>query len=147
MNRFVPFECIAAVRFMREGLIQTTLIIVGVALGVSVIVFMSALLSALQTNLFRRTLNYQAQIVILPPEEVARPLRLTNSGAIASLVQPRSQRLQPIDQWQKVQQQIARMPDVVAITPIAISKARGKLFFGSRTSPAGIVAISKPVNA
>ena len=75
MNRFVPFECIAAIRFMREGLIQTTLIIVGVALGVSVIVFMSALLSALQTNLFRRTLNYQAQIVILPPEEVARPLR------------------------------------------------------------------------
>ena len=118
MNRFVPFECIAAIRFMREGLIQTILIIVGVALGVSVIVFMSALLGALQTNLFRRTLNYQAQIVILPPEEVARPLRPSNRGTMATLVQPRSQRLRSIDQWQKVQEQVARLPDVVAITPI-----------------------------
>lgn len=43
MNRLIPFEWIAAVRFMREGLTQTQLIIFGVALGVAVIVFMSAL--------------------------------------------------------------------------------------------------------
>ncbi len=118
MNRFLPFECIAAIRFMREGLIQTTLIIVGVALGVSVIVFMSALLGAMQTNLFRRTLNYQAQIVILPPEEVARPLRQSDGGTTATLVQPRSQRLRSIDQWQKVQEQVTHLPEVVAVTPI-----------------------------
>jgi len=89
MNRFAPFEIIAAARFMREGLVQTILIILGVALGVSVVVFMSALLAALQTNLFRRALNVQAQIVILPaPRKKSRarcarvtekrPLRLCN---------------------------------------------------------------------
>ena len=118
MNRFAPFEWIAAIRFMREGAIQTSLIMVGVALGVAVIVFMSALLAALQTNLFRRTLSYQAQIVVIPPEEVARPQRGPGDGMIAALVQPRSQRLKSVDQWQKVRTQIERMPGVIDVTPV-----------------------------
>jgi len=118
MNELLPFEWIAALRFMREGLTQTLLIIVGVTLGVAVITFMSALLSGLQANLFRRTLNYQAQIVVLPPEEVARPLRDVGNARSAAIVQPRTQRLHSIDQWQKVRGQIAQLPDVVAIAPV-----------------------------
>ena len=75
MNRFAPFEWIAAMRFMREGLAQTLLIIVGVALGVGVIVFMSALIAGLQSNIIRRTLNYVAPIVVVSPDQVARPQR------------------------------------------------------------------------
>jgi lipoprotein-releasing system permease protein len=118
LNRFAPFEWIAAIRFMREGLIQTLLVVVGVALGVAVIVFMSALLTGLQANLFRRTLSYQAQIVVVPPEEVARPQRTPADGTIAALIQPRSQRLRSVDQWQKVRGQIERLPEVVAVTPV-----------------------------
>lgn len=70
MNPLLPFEWILAVRFMREARMQTLLIMSGVALGVSVIVFISALIGGLQDNLFRRTLDFQAQIVILPPKEV-----------------------------------------------------------------------------
>ncbi len=118
MNRFAPFEWIAAMRFMREGLAQTLLIIVGVALGVAVIVFMSALISGLQANIIRRTLNYMAPIVVVPPDQVARPQRGDEPAALASLVQPRSQQLRSIDQWQKVLAQIDRLPDVVAATPV-----------------------------
>ena len=118
MNRLLTFEWIAALRFMREGLAQTLLIIAGVTLGVAVITFMSALLSGLQANLFRRTLNYQAQIVVLPPEDVARPLRDTGAARSAAVVQPRTQRLHSIDQWQKLRGQIAELPDVVAIAPV-----------------------------
>ena len=75
MNRFLPFEAIAAFRFMREGISQTMLIVLGVALGVGVIVFMSALISGLQSNIIRRTLNSVAPIVIIPLEQVARPQR------------------------------------------------------------------------
>ena len=125
MKSFLPFEWIAAVRFMREGLTQTMLIIAGVTLGVAVITFMSALLSGLQANLFRRTLNYQAQIVVLPPEEVARPLRDIANARSAAIVQPRTQRLHSIDQWQKVRGQIARLPDVVAIAPIVSGPGLG----------------------
>jgi lipoprotein-releasing system permease protein len=118
LKRWLPFEWIAAIRFMREGLMQTLLIVLGVALGVSVIVFMSALLTGLQSNLFRRTLNYQPQIVISPPQEVARRLRDDGDGESAALVQPRAQRLRSIDQWQKVRDQVAALPEVVAVAPI-----------------------------
>jgi lipoprotein-releasing system permease protein len=117
MNRFMPFEWIAAVRFMREGLVQTLLIVVGVGLGVAVIVFMSAALAGLQTNIIRRTLNYMAPIVVIPPQQVARPLREAEKGS-AVLVQPRSQQLRSIDQWQKVRAQIERLPDVTDVTPV-----------------------------
>jgi lipoprotein-releasing system permease protein len=118
MNRYAPFEWIAALRFMREGYTQTLLIIVGVALGVGVIVFMSALLSGLQANIIRRTLNYMAPIVVVPPDRVARPLREGDSAAEAARVQPRSQQLRSIDQWQKIRVTIEALRDVIAVTPV-----------------------------
>jgi len=118
MNRLTPFEWIAAFRFMREGLIQTLLIVLGVALGVAVIVFMSALLSGLQANIVRRTLNYMAPIVIVPPDQVARPLRAGEAAQVAAQVQPRSQQLRSIDQWQKVRAQVEQVPGVIAVTPV-----------------------------
>ncbi len=118
MNRWLPFEAIAAFRFMREGFAQTLLIVAGVALGVGVIVFMSALVSGLQANIIRRTLNYMAPIVIVPREQVARPQRGDEAGAVAANVQPRSQQLRSIDQWQKVRAQLDRLPSVLAVTPV-----------------------------
>ena len=118
MSRFAFFELIVAFRFMREGLMQTLLIILGVGLGGGVIIFMSAVLSGLQSNVVRRTLNFQAPIVILPPDQVARPLRAETRAEMAVQVQPRSQQLRSIDQWQKVREQVARTPGVVALTPV-----------------------------
>ncbi len=119
-NPLLPFEWILAIRFMREARMQTLLIMAGVALGVSVIVFISALISGLQTNLFRRTLDFQAQIVILPPKEVSRPLHPPTDGGslVATLVQPRAQRLQSVDQWQKVQQYVASLDGVSVVSPV-----------------------------
>ncbi len=119
MNRLLPFECIAAFRFMREGTVQTLLIVSGVALGVAVIVFMSALIAGLQSNIIRRTLNSMAPIVVVPPKQVARAQRPQETAPVAALVQPRSQQLRSIDQWQKVRAQVARLPQVAAVTPIA----------------------------
>jgi lipoprotein-releasing system permease protein len=118
MNPLFPFEWILALRFMREARMQTLLIVSGVALGVSVIVFISALISGLQANLFRRTLDYQAQIVVLPPKEIARPLQPPSASFAATLVQPRAQRLQSVDQWQKVRVQIEHMNGVLVVTPV-----------------------------
>lgn len=117
MNRLAPFELIAALRFMREGAMQTLLIVFGVGLGGGVIIFMSAALAGLQANIVRRTLNFQAPIVVVAPDRVARPLR-GDGAAEAALVQPRSQQLRSIDQWQKVLAAIAQLPDVTAATPV-----------------------------
>lgn len=118
MRRFAFFEIIVAFRFMREGLMQTLLIILGVGLGAAVIIFMSALLAGLQSNVVRRTLNFQAPVVVLPPDQVARPLRAEPGAETAAQVQPRSQQLRSIDQWQRIREEIRRTPGVTAHTPI-----------------------------
>ena len=119
MNPLMPFEWILATRFMREGVLQTLFITAGVALGVSVIVFMSALLGGLQESLFDRTLDYQAQIVVSAPEEVARTLHeAKNNLRYAHVIQPRAQRLRSVDQWQKVVKQLRSRADVAVVAPI-----------------------------
>ncbi len=119
MNPLRRFEAIVAFRFMREGTTQTLLIIFGVALGAGVIIFMSALLAGMQANIVRRTLNFQAPIEILSPDQVARRLRDNQSENIAAQIQPRSQQLRSIDQWQKVRTEVERLPDVIGVTPVA----------------------------
>ena len=72
---WLPFEWIVAVRFLREGRLQTVFIIAGVAIGVGVIVFMSSLLSGLQSNFIRRVLSTQSHIQFLQRQQISRPLR------------------------------------------------------------------------
>jgi len=116
-----PFEWIVALRFLREGRMQTAFIVVGVAIGVAVIVFMSALLAGLQANFIRRVLTAQAHIQLLPPKEVTRTLRQVEGPAVAeaATVQPPLQRMKSIDQWQAVASQIRAMPEVLVVAPVA----------------------------
>jgi lipoprotein-releasing system permease protein len=119
VNKWLPFEWIAASRFLLEGRMQTLFIVAGVSIGVAVIVFMSAMLSGLQANFIRRVLSSQAHIVLLPPQEVARPLRRGAGATEAAIVQKPYQRVRSIDQWQKVLQQVEQMRSVTAVSPMA----------------------------
>ena len=118
MNPLLPFEWVLATRFLREGLLQTLFIIAGVALGVSVIVFMSALLTGLQGSIFKTLLDFQAQIVIRPPDEAPRRLRQVPGAEYASRVQPRAQRPRSLDQWQKVRDTTLAIPGVLVVAPV-----------------------------
>ncbi|MBC5781800.1 ABC transporter permease [Ramlibacter sp. USB13] len=112
---WLPFEWIVAVRFLREGRMQTAFILVGVAVGVGVIIFMSALLAGLQGNFVRRVLTGQPHIQLLPARETARPLR--DGPAVGVVLQPPLQRLKGIDQWQGVVETLQEMPEVVHVSP------------------------------
>ena len=118
MNPLLPFEWVLATRFLREGLLQTLFIVAGVALGVSVIVFMSALLTGLQASIFNTLLDYQAQIVIRSPEEAPRSLRQEPGVEFATRVQPRAQRQRSLDQWQKVRDTTLAVPGVLVVSPV-----------------------------
>ena len=118
MNPVLPFEWVLATRFLREGLLQTLFIIAGVALGVSVIVFMSALLTGLQASIFKTLLDYQAQIVISAPDEAPRSLRQDAGIAFATRLQPRAQRPRSLDQWQKVRDTTLAIPGVLVVAPV-----------------------------
>jgi lipoprotein-releasing system permease protein len=118
MNPLLPFEWVLATRFLREGLLQTLFIIAGVALGVSVIVFMSALLTGLQASIFKTLLDFQAQIVIKSPDEAPRSLRQAAGTEFATRVQPRAQRPRLLDQWQKVRDATLATPGVLVVAPL-----------------------------
>ncbi len=117
MNRWLPFEWITAVRFLREGRLQTLFIIGGIAIGVGVIVFMSAMLAGLQANFIKRVLTSQPQIQLLAPDQIARPLRNAAGEFEDARVQRPSQRVISIDQWPKIRDQMLAMPEVTAVAP------------------------------
>jgi lipoprotein-releasing system permease protein len=121
MRDWLPFEWIAASRFLREGRLQTVSILVGVSIGVGVIIFMSAALAGQQANIVRRVLSSQPHIVLLPPRETARPLR--DEVAEAAIVQKPLQRTRSIDQWQKIVEELRALRPVAAVSPLAAGPA------------------------
>ncbi|WP_137125402.1 FtsX-like permease family protein [Roseomonas sp. HF4] len=123
MRTWLPFEWIAAIRFLRDGWMQTIFILAGVSMGVAVIVFMSALLTGIQANFLNRVLSAQAHLVLLPPDEVARPLRAAEGVVQDAIVQRPSQRIRSIDQWQTVLRQMRDMPEIAVATPVAAGGA------------------------
>jgi lipoprotein-releasing system permease protein len=118
VNSWLPFEWIAASRFLREGRLQTVSTLAGIGIGVGVIIFMSAALAGQMANITRRVLSAQAHIVLVPAREVARPLR-GQEVAEAALIQKPFQRVRSIDQWQRIAAEVAAMPAVAAVSPMA----------------------------
>jgi len=117
LGRLQPFEWIVASRFLREGRLQSLFILLGVAIGVAVIVFMSALLQGLQTNLVKRVLTAQPHIQVLPPKEKVRIQHGPDDAWHAERVQVPLQRLKSIDQWQAVLNLVRAMPEVRVASP------------------------------
>jgi len=132
----VPFELLVALRFLREGRMQTLLIVAGVTAGVAVVVFITALITGLQSNLVQRTLGSQAHIVIRPPEEVAQPALDRNTADISARVESRAQRLRSIDQWESVFARLSGAPGIIAASPMVSGPA-----FASRGNASKSVAI------
>lgn len=116
------FELQIALRFLREGRAQSVLIVGGVMVGVAVVVFISALVTGLQSNTIRRTLGAQAHIVAKPIEPVARPQLNTGDAGVA-VMQTAPRKIRSIDNWQQVMTAYEAVPGVVAVSPMASGAA------------------------
>ncbi|MFO0748199.1 MAG: FtsX-like permease family protein [Myxococcota bacterium] len=122
----MPMEWFMAVRFLRDGRTQSWLIIAGVAVGVAVTVFLSALINGLQQNLIAQTLGSQAHIVVRAPDDVARRQwkdDATLGVTVLARVDDPPQRVRSIDGWLQQLAAIQRTPGVVAVAPIAAGGA------------------------
>lgn len=122
----MPFELIVALRYLREGRGQTALILTGIAVGVGVIVFLSALINGLQASLVEQTLGSQAHVVVRAPEEMPRVLGSPagdTEGVRGVEVQRPPQRVRSIEQWQRVVEEIDAIPEVVAVAPTVAGPA------------------------
>jgi lipoprotein-releasing system permease protein len=114
----MPFQWFVAIRYLRDARGQSALMLGAVSVGVSVIVFLSALINGLQASLIASTLGSQPHITLRVPREEPRPLVDAREGlAIARLRQPATQRLRSLDQWPAVMDAAARTPGVTAASP------------------------------
>jgi lipoprotein-releasing system permease protein len=114
----MPFEWFIALRYMRDARGQTILILAAVSVGVSVLVFLSALIGGLQASLIDKTLGSQAHVTLRMPREEAQALsEQTPERAIAWLREERPQRLRAIDQWLAVISEVEGLPGVIAVSP------------------------------
>jgi lipoprotein-releasing system permease protein len=135
----LPFEWIVAIRFLKEGSSQTLLTVVGAAVGVSVIVFMSAMLSGVQANIFNQVLSEQAHVNVSPVEEAARPLMPVDGPLELPSLQMPAQRINTIDQWQEIVRNLRSRPDVIAISPTV--SGSGSAVLGETTKGVSIIGI------
>jgi lipoprotein-releasing system permease protein len=111
----MPFQWFVALRYLRDAKGQTALILAAVSVGVSVVVFLSALINGLQSSLIDSTLGSQPHITLRVPREAPRPLVEPSAGrAVARVIQPASQRLRSIDQWPVVMADAERVTGVTA---------------------------------
>lgn len=116
---WLGFELRVALRFLREGRMQTLLIMVGVAAGVAVIAYISALISGLQGNTLAKTLGAQAHISVRAPDDVVTPAALRLPGTTTlSNTQPRAQRLRSVANWQALMPLLEQWPGVAGVSPL-----------------------------
>jgi len=116
-------EWVIAINFLRENRAQTAMIMIGIAVGVAVIVFVTALIEGLQSNIIERTLGTQSHIRLLSPDEVN--LLAPIAPGTLQLVQEdkRAQRLRSINNWQQVSATLDGLATLTAVSPIVSGPA------------------------
>ncbi len=119
MNHWLGFERQVATRFLREGRMQTVLIIVGVAAGVAVVAYISALITGLQSNTLEKTLGAQAHVTVSALDDEVVAARVPGVGTTALVqTQPRAQRPRSIANWRLLDPVLEAMPQVAAVSPM-----------------------------
>jgi lipoprotein-releasing system permease protein len=117
----MPFAWFVAMRYLRDSRGMTLLILSAVSVGVSVVVFLSALISGLQTSLLDKTLGSQAHITLKPAREVPRYFASsTPERGVARNTQAVAQRLRSIDQWPSVMRDLTKIDEVTAVSPTIV---------------------------
>ena len=93
------------------------MIMTGVAVGVAVIVFITALIQGLQSNLIERTLGTQSHIRLSAPEEVNLIATAPTDTLQLILEDKRAQRLRSINNWQDVVKNLDQQAQLTAVSP------------------------------
>lgn len=132
-----PYAVKLAIRHLVSHPGQTALLITGVALGVGVFIFMSALIGGLATLLTLRTVGSIAHVVLEMPDRDPAIL-VPHSGAQVVLQKDLSRR-QQIAIWQPAISVIEAVPGVTAVSP----QIRGSAYVerGQALAPVGVIGV------
>ena len=125
MTHWLGFERRVAIRFLREGRMQTVLIVIGVAAGVAVVAYISALITGLQSNTIEKTLGAQAHVTVSALDDEVAAAREPNAGTTTLVqTQPRAQRPRSVANWRLMVPMLEAMPSVAAVSPTVSGAGR-----------------------
>ena len=109
------FSLRVAFRFLIEGRNQSLFIVVGIAVGVSVIIFIGAIITSLQANLIAQTLGNSAHITVSESSDIFRDIKqFSRFGLIES------QQVKTVDfqDWRPVLDRLENEDYFTAISPV-----------------------------
>lgn len=132
-----PYAVKLAIRHLLSHPGQTALLMAGVALGVSVFIFMSALIGGLATLLTLRTVGSIPHIVLEMHDR--DPAILSPDGLAQVVLQKDLSRRDQIAIWQPVIPIIEKTPGIIAVSP----QIRGSAFVerGQTVAPVGVIGV------
>ena len=139
--KFNTYEFMVAYRFLVNGRSQTVLIILGIAVGVAVQVFLISLMDGLQRNLIQRTIGSSPHVTIAPPLSAPRPLDI-GGGAIDDYQKPLKTEESEILSWQRYGDYLDGMKEITVAAPMA--NGNGYIEKGRSSFPVIIKGITLP---
>ena len=109
------FSLRVALRFLIEGKNQSLFIVIGIAVGVSVIIFIGAIITSLQSNLIEQTLGNSAHITISESSDIFRDIRqISRFGVIDSQLTKTAD----FQDWRPVLNNLENNAQFTAISPV-----------------------------
>lgn len=124
-----------ALKFLADNPLQTFLISLAISVGAAVIVFITALMMGLQSNIIDKTLGTQSHIRLEATRQqnnfvAAHSSAVTSSTTSSTtekhiwvLESPRAQRLQTINNWQEVRDTLDSYPLLNTVSPLITGPA------------------------
>ena len=121
------FERTLALRHLRSGGWQTLLTVGAVAVAVTLVIFISSLIYALQTRLAEQLTDYLPHVTIKPRELEPIPLRKVwpqnPDDLVASTVEEQTAQRKFIEEWPQVVKTVEALPHVRHISPAVTGQA------------------------
>lgn len=113
----MTLELKIALRFLKSGKAQTILIVLGIALGVAVQIFLGSLITSLQVSLIDNTIGNSPHITIRSQEDPVTLLLEQNSPSNSVLRGNFSVIEKPLDNWSLIIEKIQKDSRITAISP------------------------------
>ncbi len=133
-------ELSLGLRFLKEGGMQTVLIVLGIVVGVAVLIFLNALIGGLQQDLLNQTVGNSPHVTVQPKERMPS-FGSSGTDAIATFQQSVSPKEdpRPIQNWQALRETIEAGGDYSVVSPVV--NGAGFVSRGGTTRPITIKAL------
>jgi lipoprotein-releasing system permease protein len=113
------FELKIALRFLKDGRGQTTFILLGIAIGVAVQVFLGTLISGLQRDLVNGTVGSSPHITFSAAETINTSVLDDKTTFVASSSGNFSRQEKTLDNWKPMLSALDAAEETTAVSPVA----------------------------